>query len=103
MDTTAHPPLVPDRAAGQQLLSLPPCAAAPQPVQSLHGRTGQTLLLQVLQGRVWLTREGELQDVFLAAGQCWRGHGAVRLHLSAEGAAGARLLVQRLQERGQSG
>lgn len=40
--------------------------------------------LRVLQGRVWISREGHPEDLFLDSGQCIRLPCPARLHLSAE-------------------
>ena len=45
--------------------------------------------LRILQGRVWISREGAPEDLFLDSGQYLRLHDAARLHLSAEQAAPA--------------
>lgn len=61
------------------------------PVQVLDGRAGQIVLLEVEQGRVWVTCDGGLEDYFLEAGQRLSFAGPVRLRLSAEGGGAARL------------
>ena len=53
------------------------------------------MALRVLQGRVWLTCEGQPEDHFLAVGQALTLRGPVRLHLSAEGGRGAKLTLVR--------
>lgn len=60
---------------------LPP----PQAVQTLEFRAGETALLEVEQGRVWVTCDGLLEDYFLQAGQRLSFTGPVRLRVSAEG------------------
>lgn len=60
---------------------LPP----PQAVQTLGFRAGETALLEVEQGRVWVTCDGLLEDYFLEAGQRLSFTGPVRIRVSAEG------------------
>lgn len=66
---------------------LPP----PQAVQVLEFRAGDIALLEVEQGRVWVTCDGLLEDYFLEAGQRLSFTGPVRLRVSAEGHRPARL------------
>ncbi len=66
---------------------LPPLQA----VQALEFRAGETALLEVEQGRVWVTCDGLLEDYFLDAGQRLSFTGPVRLRVSAEGGRPARL------------
>jgi hypothetical protein len=66
-----------------QRLPLPPSQAA----QALDIRQGETALLEVEQGRVWVTCDGRPEDHFLDAGQRLSFLGPVRLRVSAEGAA----------------
>lgn len=66
---------------------LPPLQA----VQVLDFRAGDTALLEVEQGRVWVTCDGLLEDYFLDAGQRLTFTGPVRLRVSAEGRRPARL------------
>lgn len=66
---------------------LPPLQA----VQVLDFRAGEIVLLEVEQGRVWVTCDGLLEDYFLEAGQRLSFAGPVRLRVSAEGHRPARL------------
>lgn len=66
---------------------LPPLQA----VQVLDFRAGEIALLEVEQGRVWVTCDGLLEDYFLEAGQRLSFTGPVRLRVSAEGRQPARL------------
>lgn len=66
---------------------LPPLQA----VQVLDFRAGNIALLEVEQGRVWVTCDGLLEDYFLEAGQRLSFTGPVRLRVSAEGHRPARL------------
>ena len=66
---------------------LPPLQA----VQVLDFRAGDIALLEVEQGRVWVTCDGLLEDYFLDAGQRLSFTGPVRLRVSAEGHQPARL------------
>lgn len=66
---------------------LPPLQA----VQVLDFRAGEIALLEVEQGRVWVTCDGLLEDYFLEAGQRLSFTGPVRLRVSAEGHRPARL------------
>ena len=66
---------------------LPPLQA----VQVLDFRAGDIALLEVEQGRVWVTCDGLLEDYFLEAGQRLSFAGPVRLRVSAEGHRPARL------------
>lgn len=87
------PPLRPQALALQwNRQPLPP----PQAVQTLEFRTGETALLEVEQGRVWVTCDGLLEDYFLEAGQRLSFTGPVRLRVSAEGQRPARLNWARL-------
>jgi hypothetical protein len=92
MDTTAPHPHVAAPPAGPAPLSL---LLAPlgglHTVHTMDVPAGQDLLLRVRQGRVWLTREGHLEDWFLDAGVPWQATGPLRLHLSAEGGQAATL------------
>ncbi len=60
---------------------LPPLQA----VQVLDFRAGEIALLEVEQGRVWVTCDGLLEDYFLEAGQRLSFTGPVRLRVSTEG------------------
>ncbi|MFN3436539.1 MAG: DUF2917 domain-containing protein [Acidovorax sp.] len=66
---------------------LPPLQA----VQVLDFRAGDIALLEVEQGRVWVTCDGLLEDYFLEAGQRLSFTGPVRLRVSAEGSRPAKL------------
>jgi hypothetical protein len=66
---------------------LPPLQA----VQVLDFRAGEIALLEVEQGRIWVTCDGLLEDYFLEAGQRLSFTGPVRLRVSAEGHRPARL------------
>jgi len=66
---------------------LPPLQA----VQVLDFRAGEIALLEVEQGRVWVTCDGLLEDYFLEAGQRLSFTGPVRLRVSADGHRPARL------------
>jgi hypothetical protein len=66
---------------------LPPLQA----VQVLDFRAGEVALLEVEQGRVWVTCDGLLEDYFLEAGQRLSFAGPVRLRVSAEGHRPAQL------------
>lgn len=48
---------------------------------------GRGQALRVLEGRVWLTQEGSLDDVFLDAGTSYRLEGSGRAVVTAEGAS----------------
>lgn len=50
---------------------------------------GRGQALRVLEGRVWVTQEGSLDDVFLDAGATYRLEGAGRAVVTAEGPSGA--------------
>ena len=50
---------------------------------------GKGCSLRVLQGRVWLTQEGSLDDVFLSAGETYTFGTARRVVVTAEGGHGA--------------
>ena len=75
----------------QRVLALP----AGGPVHCLDCESGQRTGLRVLAGRVWLTREGWLDDHFLGPGEAWSITGQARLHLSAEDGLPARLELRR--------
>ena len=92
MDTTAPHPLVAAQPAGPapRSLLLAPLGGL-HTVHTLEVPAGQVLQLRVLQGRVWLTREGRAEDWFLDAGALWQGAGPLRVHLSAEGGRAAAL------------
>ena len=97
MNTTspqAHLPIGPKQIVppSSRTLSL----AAHAPVQRLRCPASSLSVIHVRQGRVWLTREGRPEDVFLAAGERWQVAGDATLHLSAEGAEPA-LLELRIQ------
>jgi hypothetical protein len=64
-------------------------------VQALDVRAGEIALLEVEDGRVWVTCDGLLEDYFLDAGQRLSFTGPVRLRVSAEGPGAARLLWAR--------
>lgn len=82
------PPLRPQALALQwNRQPLPPLQA----VQVLAFHAGETGLLEVEQGRVWVTCDGLLEDYFLDAGQRLSFTGPVRLRVSAEGSRPARL------------
>lgn len=49
--------------------------------------------LRVLEGRVWVTHEGSLDDVFLDAGASYRLEGSGRTVVTAEGPANAMTTV----------
>ena len=66
---------------------LPPLQA----VQVLDFRAGDIALLEVEQGRVWVTCDGLLEDYFLEPGQRLSFTGPVRLRVSAEGNRPAKL------------
>lgn len=66
---------------------LPPLQA----VQVLDFRAGEVALLEIEDGRVWVTCDGLLEDYFLEAGQRLSFTGPVRLRVSAEGQRPARL------------
>ena len=66
-----------------------------QAVQALDFRAGEIALLEVEDGRVWVTCDGLLEDYFLEAGQRLSFTGPVRLRVSAEGPRAARLLWAR--------
>lgn len=69
-----------------------------QSVQVLDFRAGEIALLEVEQGRVWVTCDGLLEDYFLEAGQRLSFAGPVRLRVSAEGHRPARLHWARYTE-----
>jgi hypothetical protein len=111
MNTTALPsPCVASPLAPRNTAPLPSNSALPAPgpaplaaqwkrqplpplqaVQSLEFGTGEIALLEVEQGRVWVTCDGLLEDYFLEAGQRLSFRGPVRLRVSAEGQRPARL------------
>ena len=66
-----------------------------QAVQVLDFRADEIALLEVEDGRVWVTCDGLLEDYFLDAGQRLSFTGPARLRVSAEGARPARLLWAR--------
>lgn len=68
-----------------------------QAVQALDFRAGEIALLEVEDGRVWITCDGLLEDYFLEAGQRLSFTGPARLRVSAEGPRAARLLWARHQ------
>lgn len=78
---TVQPPRPEALALRWNRQPLPP----PQAVQTLEFRAGETALLEVEQGRVWVTCDGLLEDYFLEAGQRLSFTGPVRLRVSAEG------------------
>lgn len=74
-----------------------------QAVQSLLLlRTGESAVLEVEQGRVWLTCAGLPDDHFLDAGQRLAVSGPARPHLSAEGTGFARLRWATYRARGKA-
>jgi len=79
--------------AGEDL-HLAPLASPAGAVRTLAFAAGLTEL-RVLQGRVWLTCEGQSEDHFLSAGQSLPLQGPARLHLSAEGGRPARVTLLR--------
>jgi len=97
MNTLHHTPTPPSPTLPAQLAvpltlqwkrqPLPPLQA----VQVLDFRAGDIALLEVEQGRVWVTCDGLLEDYFLEAGQRLSFAGPVRLRVSAEGSRPARL------------
>lgn len=84
--TLPTPPVVPLTLQWKRQ-PLPPLQA----VQVLDFRSGEIALLEVEQGRVWVTCDGLLEDYFLEAGQRLSFTGPVRLRVSAEGHRPARL------------
>lgn len=76
--TAFAPPTLP-----WQRLSLQPSQAA----QVLDFRRDETALLEVAQGRVWVTCDGRLEDYFIDAGQRLSFPGPVRLRVGAESGA----------------
>jgi hypothetical protein len=60
-------------------------------VQVLDFPAGETALLEVEQGRVWVTCDGLLEDYFMTPGQRLSCTGPARLRVSAEGPLPARL------------
>ena len=66
-----------------------------QAVQALDFRAGEIALLEVEDGRVWVTCDGLLEDYFLEAGQRLSFTGPARLRVSAEGPRTALLLWAR--------
>ena len=66
-----------------------------QAVQVLDFRAGEIALLEVEDGRVWVTCDGLLEDYFLESGQRLSFTGPARLRVSAEGPRAARLLWAR--------
>lgn len=97
MNTLHHTPTPPSPTLPAQLAvpltlqwkrqPLPPLQA----IQVLDFRAGDIALLEVEQGRVWVTCDGLLEDYFLEAGQRLSFAGPVRLRVSAEGSRPARL------------
>lgn len=77
------PPAVPVLAWTHQTL------AAGQPPQALPVHAGDVALLEAVDGRVWVTCDGWLEDYFLQPGQRLRFTGPGRLRASADGGAGA--------------
>lgn len=67
----------------RQHLDLAMAAAA----YSLNLRPGQHALLQVTQGRLWLTQDGRPEDIILARGQQWALQTPGHYRLSAFGPA----------------
>lgn len=102
MNNTPHTPTPPSPALPAQPAvpltlqwkrqPLPPLQA----VQVLNFRAGDIALLEVEQGRVWVTCDGLLEDYFLEAGQRLSFTGPVRLRVSADGHRPARLNWARL-------
>ena len=74
---------------------LPPLQA----VQVLEFAKGEIALLEVEDGRVWVTCDGLMEDYFLEAGQRLSFTGPVRLRVSAEGRRPARLNWARHQPK----
>jgi hypothetical protein len=66
-------------------------------VRVLDFRRNETALLEVEQGRAWVTCDGRLEDYFLEPGQRLSFAGPVRLRVSAEGSRAARLAWTRHQ------
>lgn len=66
-----------------------------QAVQVLDFRADEIALLEVEDGRVWVTCDGLLEDYFLESGQRLSFTGPARLRVSAEGPRAARLLWAR--------
>ena len=56
-----------------------------QAVQVLDVRRNETALLEMEDGRAWVTCDGRLEDYFLEPGQRLSFAGPVRLRVSAEG------------------
>jgi len=81
MDYAPSLPSLPTLAPQWQRQTLPPQRAA----QVLALRRGETALLAVEQGRVWVTCDGRPEDHFLDAGQRLAFTGPARLRVSAEG------------------
>lgn len=81
IEQTGTAPCPAPLAAQWRRQPLPPLQA----VQSLEFRAGEIALLEVEQGRVWVTCDGLLEDYFLEAGQRLSFTGPVRLRVSAEG------------------
>lgn len=83
---------------GMNLLDPTPCAPMlpftlepGQAVVPLYCRAGQRAMLEVLEGRLWLTQRGRSHDWFLEAGQCLTLQGPAVLYASAEGTTPLRL------------
>lgn len=97
MNTLHHTPTPPSPTLPAQLavpLTLQwKCQPLPplQAVQVMDFRAGDIALLEVEQGRAWVTCDGLLEDYFLEAGQRLSFTGPVRLRVSAEGHRPARL------------
>lgn len=67
-----------------------------EPVQTLAVHRYKTVLIEATQGRIWLTRDGQMQDHILEAGQHLAFTGPARLRVSAEG-SGAQLRWARVR------
>lgn len=84
-----HNSTLPTPAAHLQWQRLP--LSPLQTVQVLDFRVGEIALIEVEQGRVWVTCDGVLEDYFLDAGQRLSFTGPAQLRVSAEGHRPARL------------
>ena len=84
-----HNSTLPTPAAHLQWQRLP--LSPLQTVQVLDFRVGEIALIDVEQGRVWVTCDGVLEDYFLDAGQRLSFTGPVQLRVSSEGHRPARL------------
>lgn len=82
----------PSAGPAGEALHLPPLAGPAGRVHTLDCPAGAAAL-RVIQGRVWLTVEGQPEDHFLSAGQALALHGPARLHLSAEGGRSAQAVL----------